>query len=84
MSSIEGGSTLTFRIPLDVISRSVPDIGDFPYLPGDTSWDGPTLFMKGSESKCVDLPKLTDSRYINAVPQLHPDQTRKHDPILLP
>lgn len=49
---------LSFRIPLDLLDRSIPHIGDFPYpqpdQPGSPSWPGPTLFLKGEHSKYLN------------------------------
>lgn len=42
---------LKFRVPLDILGRSIPQLGDFPYEPGECEWDGPTLFIKGTRSK---------------------------------
>lgn len=47
------GEPVKFRIPLETIKASLGDIGDFPYKVDETSWDGPTLFIKGEKSKCV-------------------------------
>ncbi|KAI9454708.1 alpha/beta-hydrolase [Russula earlei] len=43
-----------FRIPLDIIESSVPDLGGFPYQPGERSWPGNTLFVKGAKSKYIN------------------------------
>jgi hypothetical protein len=42
---------LKFRVPIDIIGDAIPDIGGFPYEPGQQAWDGPTLFVKGTRSK---------------------------------
>lgn len=44
---------LKFRIPVDLLGKSIPELGSFPYLPGERTWEGPTLFIKGEKSKCV-------------------------------
>ena len=44
---------LRFRVPLDILSRDIDEIGSFPYEPGEREWTGPSLFIKGSRSKCV-------------------------------
>ncbi|WRT65498.1 uncharacterized protein IL334_002441 [Kwoniella shivajii] len=55
---------LVFRIPLPLLSSSIPDIGDFPYTPpppiSSTSpqWNGPTLFLKGSQSKYINRKNI--------------------------
>ncbi|WVW79933.1 hypothetical protein I302_101904 [Kwoniella bestiolae CBS 10118] len=51
---------LVFRIPLQLLSSAIRDIGNFPYTPpppiSETSpiWEGPTLFLKGSQSKYIN------------------------------
>jgi pimeloyl-ACP methyl ester carboxylesterase len=51
---------LAFRIPLDLLGRSIPHIGDFPYPQPDSestseiNWPGPTLFLKGEHSKYIN------------------------------
>lgn len=45
------GESLKFRIPLDILNRAIPNVGWFPYEPGESSWDGPTLFIRGTKSK---------------------------------
>ncbi|EJD06742.1 alpha/beta-hydrolase [Fomitiporia mediterranea MF3/22] len=47
------GHPVKFRIPLETIKASLDDLGDFPYKPGEASWDGPTLFLKGSKSNYI-------------------------------
>jgi hypothetical protein len=44
---------LKFKVPIDIIGKAIPSIGDFPYEPGERTWDGPTLFIKGTRSKYV-------------------------------
>jgi hypothetical protein len=39
-----------FRPSLDTLLDSVEDIGSFPYQPGEVTWDGPALFVKGKNS----------------------------------
>ncbi|THV05638.1 alpha/beta-hydrolase, partial [Dendrothele bispora CBS 962.96] len=44
-----------FGIPLDILSEAVPDIGIFPYEPGEVEpWTGRTLFVKGGKSKFLN------------------------------
>ncbi|KAK4684561.1 hypothetical protein P7C73_g5611, partial [Tremellales sp. Uapishka_1] len=48
---------LKFRIPLTLLSRSIPHIGEFPYNPTSPShptWSGPTLFLKGEHSRYLN------------------------------
>ena len=40
-----------FRIPLSILGNVTSDIGDFPYEPGHRTWEGQTLFVKGTKSK---------------------------------
>ena len=51
----------SFRVPLENIKRSMPQLGDFPFDPPgaadndgqrpERKWEGPTLFVKGASSK---------------------------------
>jgi len=43
-----------FQIPLDILGSSVSDLGGFPYQPGEHSWHGNTLFVKGAKSKFLN------------------------------
>lgn len=53
---------LRFKIPIDLIGNAIPNIGSFPYEPGERTWDGPTLFIKGDKSKYVNtLPSIYTS-----------------------
>jgi hypothetical protein len=45
--------TVRFRIPLGILGASIGDIGAFPFTPGERTWGGPTLFVKGEKSECV-------------------------------
>ncbi|KAI0368626.1 alpha/beta-hydrolase [Pilatotrama ljubarskyi] len=45
---------LRFRVPVDLLGNSIPDIGGFPYSPGERTWEGPTLFIKGEKSKYIN------------------------------
>ncbi|KLO13035.1 alpha/beta-hydrolase [Schizopora paradoxa] len=49
---------LKFKIPLDIINDAISNIGWFPYEPGDVTWDGPTLFMRGSRSNYIKLKHM--------------------------
>ncbi|TDL25623.1 alpha/beta-hydrolase, partial [Rickenella mellea] len=49
-----GDSTLKFRVPLDIIDRAIPDLGSFPYEPGESEWNGRTLFIKGDKSNYIN------------------------------
>ena len=59
-----------FQVPLSILKDSIPALGSFPYEPGERSWSGKTLVVKGSKSKQV--PSLSINhinlmlcRYIN-------------------
>ncbi|KAG9015322.1 hypothetical protein FRB93_013022 [Tulasnella sp. JGI-2019a] len=43
-----------FRIPLDYLEQGIKGLGDFPYEPGERTWDGKTLIVKGAKSKYVN------------------------------
>ncbi|KAE9392569.1 alpha/beta-hydrolase [Gymnopus androsaceus JB14] len=45
---------IRFRIPLETMSDAIQEIGSFPYAPGETRWDGRTLFVKGEKSKFIN------------------------------
>ncbi|WWC87671.1 uncharacterized protein L201_002562 [Kwoniella dendrophila CBS 6074] len=58
---------LVFRIPIELLSNAIKHIGDFPYTPptspetiSPTSpiWKGPTLFLKGSQSKYINRKNI--------------------------
>ena len=62
---------LTFRIPIHLLHDSVAAIGDFPFIPPDepadathhpASWSGPTLFIKGAQSKYINNRNLPIAR----------------------
>ncbi|WVF66897.1 hypothetical protein IAT40_001640 [Kwoniella sp. CBS 6097] len=56
--------SLVFRIPLQLLTDAIPHIGDFPYSPpppvSPTSpiWEGPTLFLKGAQSKYINRKNI--------------------------
>jgi pimeloyl-ACP methyl ester carboxylesterase len=62
MSEADGNGkiSLRFRLPLDLLSEEILNVGDFPYTPpppvSPTSpqWTGPTVFIKGSRSKYIN------------------------------
>lgn len=39
---------------MDIIHDAIPAIGAFPYAPGEASWPGPTLFVKGDRSNYIN------------------------------
>lgn len=43
------------RLPLDILSDSIDNIGDFPFDPKDGArFDKPVLFIKGGNSKYIN------------------------------
>ena len=43
-----------FRVPLQTLTKSLPAMADFPYRdPDDTRYEGPTLFVRGTESHYI-------------------------------
>jgi hypothetical protein len=54
---------LSFRVPLDIISRGIPHIGGFPYSEDDPrTFDRPTLFVKGGASPYINDRNLPLAR----------------------
>ncbi|KAG1738436.1 alpha beta-hydrolase [Suillus paluster] len=45
---------LKFKIPIDILKEGRPEIESFPYAPGERSWDGRALFIKGKKSKYIN------------------------------
>ncbi|GBE84401.1 alpha/beta-hydrolase [Sparassis latifolia] len=54
MNLIESHGVMKFRIPLDIISQSISELGSFPYEPGERQWNGPTLFIRGNQSNYIN------------------------------
>ncbi|GAB0135509.1 hypothetical protein EsDP_00003845 [Epichloe bromicola] len=49
-----GGSTQKFRIPLDILRKSLPKLGDFPFKqPRDRRFEKPSLFVRGTKSHYI-------------------------------
>ncbi|CAM1508538.1 Fc.00g053860.m01.CDS01 [Cosmosporella sp. VM-42] len=49
-----GEKSQKFRIPLDILSRSLDHLGDFPYKnPNEVRFEKPALFVRGTQSKYV-------------------------------
>lgn len=49
-----GKPRLMFRVPLDIIGRSLNHMGDFPYNdPTKVRFEKPALFIRGTQSKYV-------------------------------
>lgn len=50
----EGEKTQKFRVPLDILGRSLDHLGDFPYKnPKEIRFEKPALFVRGTQSKYV-------------------------------
>ncbi|GIJ84716.1 hypothetical protein Asppvi_003567 [Aspergillus pseudoviridinutans] len=50
----EDSQKMKFRIPLSVLGPAIPAMADFPFRePGSVTYDGPTLFVRGTKSKYV-------------------------------
>lgn len=50
----EGSKTRKFRVPLDVLAKSLDNMGDFPYKdPNQVRFGKPALFVRGTHSKYV-------------------------------
>lgn len=50
----DGEKTQKFRIPLDILARSLNNLGDFPYQsPGEKRFEKPALFVRGTRSNYV-------------------------------
>ena len=45
---------MQFRIPIEILGRSLDHLGDFPYNdPEEARYDGATLFIRGTRSQYV-------------------------------
>ncbi|KAK2460132.1 hypothetical protein APHAL10511_007811 [Amanita phalloides] len=49
---------LKFQIPVSLLNESISALGSFPYEPGECSWSGRTLVIKGSKSKYINRLNL--------------------------
>ncbi|KAK2612933.1 hypothetical protein QQS21_001044 [Conoideocrella luteorostrata] len=48
------GNVQKFRIPLDILGKSLPNLGDFPYKhPHERRFEKPCLFVRGTKSQYV-------------------------------
>ncbi|KAG6845605.1 hypothetical protein H0H87_006658 [Tephrocybe sp. NHM501043] len=47
-----------FRVPLDTLGNAIPEIGWFPYAPGERKWEGSTMFIKGAQSPFINKHSL--------------------------
>lgn len=49
-----GEKVLHFRVPLDILGRSLDNLGDFPFKDPDVvRFEKPALFVRGTKSKYV-------------------------------
>ncbi|KAF5348438.1 hypothetical protein D9757_012782 [Collybiopsis confluens] len=58
-----GSDHIRFRIPLGTLSDAIPNLGSFPFRPGETKWGGKTLFIKGTKSNFIkdsDYPTMKE------------------------
>lgn len=47
------------RLPLDILSDSIDDIGDFPFdTQGEARFTKPALFIKGGDSKYINRKNI--------------------------
>ncbi|CAN6628239.1 probable alcohol acetyltransferase [Trichomonascus vanleenenianus] len=60
-----------FRVPIDILGKSLDQMADFPYLPDESRYVRPTLFIRGTNSHYV-----TDDAY-PAIGQFFPLFTLK-------
>ncbi|KII89681.1 hypothetical protein PLICRDRAFT_137904 [Plicaturopsis crispa FD-325 SS-3] len=55
-------AAMKFKVPLDILDEAIPEIGSFPYEVGQRTWDGKTLFIKGSKSKYINRHNLPQAK----------------------
>ncbi|PIL35643.1 hypothetical protein GSI_02372 [Ganoderma sinense ZZ0214-1] len=53
---------LKFRVPVQLLGDSIPEIGGFPWSPGERTFDGPTLFIKGTKSKYINRHNVDSAK----------------------
>lgn len=50
----KGEDAQRFRVPLDILARSLDHLGDFPYAdPSKRSFEKPALFVRGTKSRYI-------------------------------
>ncbi|KAJ4480170.1 alpha/beta-hydrolase [Lentinula aciculospora] len=54
ITSSPDSDSARFRVPLDILSKSIPEIGSFPYHPGEALYQGRTLLVKGGKGRFVN------------------------------
>ncbi|KAL4062886.1 alpha beta-hydrolase [Scleroderma citrinum] len=47
-------SPLRFKVPIDILKEGRPEIESFPWVPGERTFNGRTLFVKGTKSKFIN------------------------------
>jgi pimeloyl-ACP methyl ester carboxylesterase len=58
LTNLQPTTPYKFRNPVEIIERNLDAIGDFPYEPGERTWNGKTLFVKGAKSKYLNRRNL--------------------------
>jgi len=51
---IKKETPVKFKIPVNYLKDGRPEIESFPYVPGERSWDGHALFVKGKKSRFIN------------------------------
>ncbi|ORY72041.1 Alpha/Beta hydrolase protein [Pseudomassariella vexata] len=50
----DGGKVLKYKVPLDILAKTLNGLGDFPFKdPGQVRFEKPALFVRGTHSKYV-------------------------------
>lgn len=52
-SELQDGK-VKFRNPLSILDGAIDSIGHFPFKEGEATWDGPTLFVRGTKSAYIN------------------------------
>ncbi|KIM57421.1 hypothetical protein SCLCIDRAFT_28884 [Scleroderma citrinum Foug A] len=56
-------SSLRLKIPVDILKEDRPEIESFPWVPGERTFNGKSLFVKGGKSKYINrhnVPVIKD------------------------
>lgn len=72
----DSSDSWSFRIPVSLIKKYMSQIGDFPYDASDRTWDGKTLFIKGTKSKYINRRNKPLCNVSEAVRRVHRDPRR--------
>ncbi|KAI5998793.1 alpha beta-hydrolase [Pisolithus albus] len=51
-------AALRFKIPIDILKEGRPDVESFPWAPGERSFHGHTLFVKGTKSEYINRDNI--------------------------